>query len=256
MDSGRPRYGSGPGMTHGATSSTSFEYVRASALKLQNVEADMAIDHIDEAALVERHVIALRRGPARHRLGDEMADLAWAQRIGDVDDPQPAAEPDGVGDGAGHPLTELVGAEARAARAAEGRVELTDLKLRERLDGAEIADVEGQQARMRASAPRLLLVRALRLVLLVDRKRDAAAADAIRHRHHRVSRLRKQWMVIVGAGASRPREVGHVDDPEAAVPAARPHLVAESQRMVEPVPAAGPARGFATLDVLPGHPPA
>src|SRR3954466_1800550 len=45
---------------------------------------------------------------------------------GDVGEPPPAAEPDGVGDGAGHPLTELVGAEARAARAAEGRVELTD----------------------------------------------------------------------------------------------------------------------------------
>src|SRR3954470_83374 len=97
-----------------------FEYVRASPLKLQDVEADVAVDHIDEAALVERHVIALRRGPARHRLGNEMADLAWAERIGEVDDPQPAAEPDGVGDGAGHPLTELVRAEARAARAAEG----------------------------------------------------------------------------------------------------------------------------------------
>src|SRR3954467_4338300 len=244
-------------MTCGTSGLTSLRICpRASALKFQDIEADMAGDHVNEAALVERHVIALRRRPARHRLGDEMADLAWTERIGDVDDPQPAAEPDGVGDGAGHPLTELVGAEARAARAAEGRVELTDLKLRERLDGAEIADVEGQQARMRASAPRLLLVRALRLVLLVDRKRNAAAADAIRHRHHRVSRFRKQRMVIVGAGAFRPRDVGHVDDPEAAVPAARPHLVAESQRMVEPVPAAGPARGLATLDVLPGHPPA
>src|SRR3954469_8897721 len=137
-----------------------FEYVRASALKFQNIEPDVTVDHINEAALVERHVITLRRGPARHRLRNEMADLARAERIGHIDDPQPAAEPDGVGDGAGHPLAELVGAEARAARAAEGRVELTDLKLRERLDGAEIADVEGQQARMRASAPRLLLVRA------------------------------------------------------------------------------------------------
>src|SRR3954447_17241855 len=243
-------------MTHGATGSTSFEYVRELPLKLQNVEADVAVDHVNEAALVERHVIALRRGPARHRLGNEMADLARAERVGDVDDPQPATEPDGVGDGTGHPLTELVGAEACAARAAEGRVELTDLKLRERLDGAEIADVEGQQARMRAPAPRLLLARALRLVLLVDRKRDAAAADAIRDGHHRVSRLRKQWMVIVVAGTFRPREVGHVDDPEAAVPAARPHLVAESQRVVKPVPAARPTRSFAALDVLPGHPPA
>ena len=109
---------------------------------------------------------------------------------------------------------------------------------------------------MRAPAPRCFLACALRLVFLVDRKRDAPAADAIRHRHHGMGRLRKQRMVIVAAGTFRPAEVGHVDDPEAAVPAARPHLVAESQRMVEPVPAAGPGRGLAALDMLPGHPPA
>src|SRR5215831_20091602 len=85
----------------------------------------------------------------------------------------------------------------------------------ERLDGAEIADVEGQKARMRAPAPRLLLARTQRLVLLVDRNRDAAAADAAGHRHHRVRRLRKQRMVVVRAGSFRPRQIGDVDHPKA-----------------------------------------
>src|SRR5262249_8728141 len=147
-------------------------------------------------------------------------------------------------------------AEAGPAGAAEGRIELAHLKLPERLDGAEIADVEGQKARMRAPAPRLLLARAQRLILLIDRHGDAAAADAAGHRHHGMRRLRKQGMVVVGPGAFRPREVGHVDDPKARMPAARPHLVAETQRMMQAVPAARPARRLAALDMLPRHPPA
>src|SRR5215471_16940330 len=117
---------------------------------LQNIESDVAVDHVDQPALVERDVVALRRRSARRWLRDEMADLARAQRIGDVDDPQAAAEPDGIDDGARHPLAELVRAEAGAARAAEGRIEFAHLELSERLDGAEVADIEGQKARMRA----------------------------------------------------------------------------------------------------------
>src|SRR5215475_14227760 len=182
---------------------------------LQNIESDVAVDHVDQTALVERDVVALRRGPARRGLRDEMADLAWAQRIGDVDDAQAAAEPDGIDDGARHALAELMRAEAGAGRAAERRIELAQLELPERLDGAEVADVEGQKARMRAPAPRLLLARAQRLVLLVDRHGDAAAADAARQRHHRGRRFRKQRMVIGGPGSFRARQVGDVDDPKA-----------------------------------------
>src|SRR2546429_6682348 len=97
---------------------------------------------------VERDVVALRRGPARHGLGDEIADLAGAQRIGDVDDPQSTAKPDRMNDRSRHALAELMRAEAVAARAAEGRIEFADLELSERLDGSEIAHVEGQEAGM------------------------------------------------------------------------------------------------------------
>src|SRR5205807_8486735 len=139
-----------------------------SSSMLQNIESDVAVDHVDQAAIVERHVIALRRGSARHRLRDEIADLARVLRIGNVDHAQPPAKPDGMDDAVRHALAELMRAEARAADAAERRVELADLELRQRLDGGEIADVEGQEARMRASAPRLLLGLAQRLVLFVD----------------------------------------------------------------------------------------
>ena len=62
-------------------------------------------------------------------------------------------------------------------RAAERRIELAHLELAERLDVGEIGHVEGRDAGMRPAAARLFLARALRLVLLVDRERDAPAAD-------------------------------------------------------------------------------
>src|SRR5262249_58451579 len=109
-----------------------------------------------------------------------MADLARPLRIGDVDDPKPAAEPDGMDSGAAHALAELMRAEAGAARAAEGRIELAHLELPDRLDGAEIADVEGQDAGMRAPAPRRLLVRGQGLVLFVAGNGNASPGDASR----------------------------------------------------------------------------
>src|SRR5262249_25699772 len=144
----------------------------ASPLEFQHVEADQAVDHVDQAALVERDVVALWRRLACHGLGDVVANLPWALRIGDVDDPQPAAEPDGVNDGARYALAELVRAEACARRAAERRIELAHLELADRLDVGKIGDIERQNARVRAAAPRFLLAGALRLVFLVDRERD------------------------------------------------------------------------------------
>src|SRR5436309_6257003 len=96
-------------------------------------------------------------------------------------------------DAARHALGELMRAEARTTHTAESRIQLADLELRQRLDGGEIADIEGQEARMRASASLLLLAGTERLVLLIDGNGDAPAADPARQRHHRVRRLRKQW---------------------------------------------------------------
>src|SRR5260370_18789996 len=103
------------------------------------MEADVAVGHVDQPGLGERDVVALRRRSARRRLRDEMADLARAQRIGDVDDAQAAAEPNGIDDGARHAFAELVRPEAGAARAAEGRIELAHLELSERPDSPGVA---------------------------------------------------------------------------------------------------------------------
>src|SRR5207237_906919 len=102
-----------------------------SPLKLQHVEPDPAVDHIDEPAVVERRVVALRRDAPASGLRDETPDLARVQRIGDIDDAQPSAEPDRVHDRARHALAKLMRAEARAAGAAERRVELAHLELPE-----------------------------------------------------------------------------------------------------------------------------
>src|SRR5262249_18900254 len=62
-------------------------------------------------------------------------------------------------------------------------------------------------------------------------------------------------MMLVAAGFWL-RHVGDIDHAEAAVPAARPHFIAEAQRMVQAVAAARPAWRLAAGEVLPGHPPA
>src|SRR5437868_6413235 len=118
-----------------------------------------------------------------------MPDLARRQRVGDIDDAQAAAEPDRVHDGSGHALAELVRAEARAADAAERRIHLADLELTDGLDRGRVGDVEGENAGVRAPAPGAFLVRALRLVFLIDRKRDAAALDEVFHLHRGMRRI-------------------------------------------------------------------
>src|SRR5262245_1585339 len=115
-----------------------------------------------------------------------MTDLARRQRIGDVNDAQAAAKPDRVHESPGHTLAELMRAETRAAHPAEWRIKLAHLKLRQRPDVREVADVEYQHAGMRTPAPRLLFACAQRLILLIDSQGDAPAAGLSRHRHDRV----------------------------------------------------------------------
>ena len=59
-----------------------------------------------------------------------------------------------------------------------------------------------------------------------------------------------------GGVNGRPLQIVHVDDMETAVPATRPHLAAEAQRMVQPMLPARPGRRLAARNVLPRHPPA
>ena len=105
----------------------------AAAVEFQHVEADVAVDHVNQPALVEHHVVALRRGAAADRIGNETADFARRHWIGDVDDAQAAAEPDRMHQRAGHALVELMRAEARARRARERRIEFAHLEQRQRL---------------------------------------------------------------------------------------------------------------------------
>ena len=47
-------------------------------------------------------------------------------------------------------------------------------------------------------------------------------------------------MIVVGRDRFRLSQIGNIDDAKAAMPAARPHLIAEAQRVVQPVALAGP----------------
>ena len=63
-------------------------------------------------------------------------------------------------------------------------------------------------------------------------------------------------MIVVTAEGLGFAEIGHIGNAESAMPAARPHLVAEAQRMMQPMLAPGPGRRLAAGDVLPRQPPA
>src|SRR4029078_9415358 len=97
---------------------------------------------------------------------------------------------------------------------------------------------------MRPAAPRRFLIGALRLVFFVDGNRDPPAPELDRHRHRRMRRLRKRWMIIVRRYSFRLSHIGHVDNSKAAVPAARPHFIAEAERVVQSMPLARPAWFF------------
>src|SRR5262249_50491754 len=62
--------------------------------KFQHIKSYPAVNHVDQPPVIERHVIALRGGPAGRGLRDEKPDLAWPQRVGHVDNAQPSAELD------------------------------------------------------------------------------------------------------------------------------------------------------------------
>ena len=48
----------------------------AAAIELKHVEADVAVDNVNQPALIQHHVIALRRGSSACGLGNKEADFA------------------------------------------------------------------------------------------------------------------------------------------------------------------------------------
>ena len=109
---------------------------------------------------------------------------------------------------------------------------------------------------MRPAAAALHLVGAVRVVLFVDRHRDAPVADALLYRHEGMRGLGIRRMVVVRAQGFRLADVLDVDHRNAAMPKAGPQLVAEAQRVVQAVTPPLPGRFLAAGEVLPGQPPA
>ena len=92
----------------------------------------VAIKQVDQAAVVDVDVVALRARKAADRLGDVAADLLGRLRILDVDDAQAAAEPGRENEAVVDVLLELVRAEA--ADTAPRAVGLADMEGGERLE--------------------------------------------------------------------------------------------------------------------------
>src|SRR5262245_66300443 len=78
-------------------------------------------------------------------------------------------------------------------------------------------------------------IHTVRLFLLVVCNGDAPATELNRHGHHRVSRLGEWRMVVIGRRRFWLSQIGHVDDMEAAMPAARPHFICKTKRVMQAV---------------------
>ena len=186
-----------------------------------------------------------------------MADFARRVRIGDIDDAQAAREPPRRR--ACRSCARGTGARRSARRCARLNGESSSLtsNIASGLICAGIAHVEGPQAGVRPPAPALLF-------LALCAWSSSSIASAMRRpsmragtRHQGMGRLGKRRMIVVradGCAGCAMSETSMIA--EAAVPAARPQVVAEAQRVMQPMAAAGPCRRLAAGDVLSGHPPA
>src|SRR5262249_21918727 len=160
--------------------------------------------------------------------GEESAACAGGGGVSNVDTGEAGAKPPYKWEGAAQALVDRMRAEARARRAGEWRIEFTHLEQRERLYIRIVADVENRHAGMWSAAPRVLFIRALRLILFVDSNRNTLAAELNRHRHHRMRGLRKWRMIVKRRNRVALSEIGDIDDAKAPMPAACPHLIAKS----------------------------
>src|SRR5580704_12443554 len=119
--SGEPPHPSWPGLTRPSRSPVKpgddNRRKPPLALQFQNIETIIAVGEVDEAALVDLDIVRLRARPAAARLGDERGDFARRARVGNIDDPQPAAEPGAIHQAVMHPLGELMRAKASARSA-------------------------------------------------------------------------------------------------------------------------------------------
>src|SRR5713101_5508102 len=81
-------------------------------VEFQDVESGVAVHDIDKAPGIDVDVVGLRRRFTGGGLGDEVADLARSEGIGDIHDAQASGKPRAVNQRVLHVLLELVRAGA------------------------------------------------------------------------------------------------------------------------------------------------
>src|SRR5690242_1722991 len=202
----------------------------------------MPIDDVNEAALVEDDVVALRRRTAASGLRYEKSDFPGRRRICDIDYAQARAEPYRKYDRACHAFVKLVGAKSCPRGTGKRRVEFAHPEHRNRPHVFVVADVENRHACMQPAPTCFLLIGILRLIFFIDGDRDPSAAQLDRRGHDGVRGLREWRMVIAGRDGPGSAQIGDIDDTETTVPAARPHLVTETQRVMQAVTLTRPCR--------------
>src|SRR5262245_40553585 len=87
----------------------------------ENFQAIKSIQQIDPSLAVQENIIRLHSFLPRARRWNVITDLFRLMRIGNIDDPQSAAEPSEINQAVGHALIALVRAEATAMLGAAPR---------------------------------------------------------------------------------------------------------------------------------------
>ena len=122
-------------------------------------------------------------------------------------------------------FVELMSAESTAAVAATpGRIQLTDVKRRQRLNVTGIGDVEYPHTRVRLP----VLVH----VLFVNANSESSTVHLLRDRHEGVRRFDHRRMIVYRSNCGRFADVRDIDDSESRVPYGSKQLVTEAQRVM------------------------
>src|SRR5216683_100111 len=231
-----------------AASSSMVDQPKAELHALEDRQASVAIDQVDQASMVNVDVVAADAlGPCRH-VRHPPGGLLHRQGIGDIDHPEPVGEPGGGN------LVADDGFDGLMAGRHQWRLDpdqVRQLKAADRYRTGLVGDVH--HPKRRRQLWRELGLQGLH-VLVCD-EHPAMAGDRHIDRNQAVRRPAERRAPVEAGDQLRLRHVADVEYDAATVPVADIKAIASPDRVVAAMVLRLPAGRFAPGDPLPLHPP-